>query len=204
MLQLEVEAGLLHPGGLRLSGLSVGELAVLPDPPPWVLEPGAVGPGAAQDALPPTRLLSQAVRRARLLRLAQRGITAKRAAEAIGCSPGVAAEVYRDPAFRRAVLGKVDAMFAEVDAAYEQRQLTLHERITAKGDAAFDRLCMLLEKSANEQLVAKIAMDILDRCPEAAASAGASTLDAETLRAADESAAVMDAGNVIPMSKAAR
>lgn len=196
MLELDADIGLLQPEGLALAGARAERAQAV--------EGLEEAQGRGQGVLSPTRLLSQAVRRARLLRLAQRGLPATQAARAIGCSPGVAAEAYRDPAFRRAVLGKIEGMFAEVDASYEQRQLTLHERITAKGDAAFDRLCMLLEKSANEQLVAKIAMDILDRCPEASASTGIAGLDAETLVAAEESAAVMDAANVVAMPKVAR
>jgi hypothetical protein len=115
------------------------------------------------------RLLTQAVRRAQLARLAIRGVNAKRAAEILGCSHAVVREVYSDPSFRRGVVGRVDDAFADTDEAFAAKKRTLVERVEEKAEVAFEILCAMLEddKTTPGHRI-RIAQDLLDRHAETA------------------------------------
>src|SRR5579883_317391 len=92
-----------------------------------------------------TGLLTQAVRRARLLRCAMRGLNATQAARVVGCSTATARQVYADQVFRNRVQQEQERVLGVVDSAFAERQLTLHERIERKALDAFKLLEGLME-----------------------------------------------------------
>jgi hypothetical protein len=150
------------------------------------------------------RLVTQAVRRAKLLRCALRGVNAKDAARVVGCSHATAMTVYSDPSFQRRVHEQLEGVFEGVDAGFIDRQMSLHERIEQKAKDAFKVLADMLDNNATPpHLRAKVAMDMLDRNPETQAGHSVTTRRddelAETLRAA--AAASREADNVVTMRR---
>lgn len=116
---------------------------------------------------PRTRLLQGVVLRQQLQRLAMKGLNATRAAQVVGCSKDTARAVYRDPEFRKEVIGRVDGAFADVDAAFIDQKRSLHQRLADKAEDAYEALCVMLDSQDTlPSLKAKIAMDFLDRNPE--------------------------------------
>lgn len=161
------------------------------------------GDAARVEAHIDQRLLTSAVLRVQLLRLAMKGVNATRAAEMLGCAPETARRHYADPTFRRAVLGKVDDAFVGVDAAFAEQKKTLHERLAEKADKAFEELCVLLDsQNTPMHLKVKIAQDFLDRNPETQAGfvQRHGKFDPEQLAAASRVAREMD--NVVSITKA--
>lgn len=116
---------------------------------------------------PGGRLMTQAVRRASLLRLALRGVNATKAAEVVGCSVATARAVYADPTFRASAIGRLDEAFADIDQGLATKKATLIERMSAKADEAFDMLCDIMDDpNTRVPYKIKIAQDFLDRNPE--------------------------------------
>lgn len=112
--------------------------------------------------------LSTEVREAKLLRLAMQGLNASQAAPIVGCSKELARMIFAKPEFRRKVLGKVNAAFAEVDDGLAGRAKSLHERISDAGERAFEELMGLLDnRDTHPSLKARVAQDLLNRHPEA-------------------------------------
>lgn len=149
------------------------------------------------------RLMTQAVRRAQLLRLAMRGVTANKAAEILGCSAATARVVYSDPMFRAHCLGQLEEAFADIDTAYAEKKATMVERMGAKAEDAFNALCeMLDDPNTKVPYKIKIAQDFLDRNPETQAGHIVRTgplADSDKLAQAARVAREMD--NVIPIKK---
>lgn len=112
-------------------------------------------------------LLQMVVLRQQLLRLAMKGVNAKRASELVGVHHHTVLGIYKDPMFRKEVLGKVGGAFEDVDGAYVAQRKSLHERLAEKAETAFGVLVEMLEdKEGLPSLRAKVAMDLLDRNPE--------------------------------------
>jgi hypothetical protein len=150
------------------------------------------------------RLLTVALRRARLLRCALRGLNAKAAAKIVGCSMQTAQQVYRDPAFRRRVNEQFAGVFSDVDAAYAAAQLSIHERIEGVAGRAFELLEEIMEDETKQPaLRVKVAQDFLDRNPETQAGHIVTAREefVEALAAARSAASDMD--NVVSMKKRA-
>src|SRR5271170_4085798 len=135
------------------------------------------------------RLLTTALRRARLMRCALRGLDAKMAARVVGCSHATARQVYADPAFRRRVRQGLEGVLEGADAAYVAKQLTLHEQIEHKAQTAFDILTKIMEDDrAQPALRVKVAQDLLDRNPE--------TQSGHTVTAREEFVEALDAARL--------
>jgi hypothetical protein len=151
------------------------------------------------------KLMTQAVRRAQLLRLALRGVNAKKAAEVIGCSHATARAVYADPEFRKGCLGRLDDAFADIDASFATRKRSLIERMEEKAEVAFETLVGLLEAHDTKDVYKiKIAQDFLDRNPTTQAGHVVRTgplADPDKLSQAARVAREMD--NVLIMEKRA-
>jgi hypothetical protein len=150
------------------------------------------------------RLLTVALRRARLLRCALRGLNAKAASRVVGCSHHTARAVYADPAFKARVRAQFGQVFEGIDDAYATAQLTLHERIEGVASKAFDLLQQIMEDETKQPaLRVKVAQDFLDRNPETQAGHTVTARDefVEALAAAQDAARDMD--NVIPMRRSA-
>lgn len=149
------------------------------------------------------RLLPQAIRRAQMLRLALRGVNAKRASEIMSCSYATAREVYSDPGFRKACLGRLDDAFTDTDAAFAEKKKSLVERLEEKAEVAFEILCDMLETpetSAGHRI--RIAQDLLNRHSETAPIQRAQfRLDPIELVHAAKVAREMDAENVVQFPK---
>lgn len=111
-------------------------------------------------------LLKTAVQRVQLLRLAMKGINAKRASEIIGCSHAHAAAQYRDPDFRRQVLAKVDRAFEDVDLGFVEGKRSLHELIETQAMDSFKDLVELLKEDIHPSLKVRIHQDFLNRCED--------------------------------------
>lgn len=124
----------------------------------------------ALDVQPSQRgLLTTAVTRTQLLRLAMKGVNATRAAELVGCSPETARRHYADPSFRKHVLGKVDDAFRDVDAAFVLEKKSLHERISEQAERSFEELQVLLQDpELGNSLKVKIHQDFLNRAEDTA------------------------------------
>ena len=113
------------------------------------------------------RLVRSAIIRLQLERLAMRGVNATRAAELVGCHRDTSRGVYRDPRFKKKVLGKINAALGEVDQTIFKEKKDLHARLAEKCEDAFQKLCDLMEDpetSTAHQI--KIAQDFLNRNPE--------------------------------------
>lgn len=113
------------------------------------------------------KLIHTTVLRMALLRLAMKGVTAKKAAEILGCNPSTARTHYADPTFKRAVYEKVREAFGEIDEAFETASKTLHERIQEQALKSFQDLVALLERNdLGHAHRIKINQDFLNRCEE--------------------------------------
>lgn len=148
------------------------------------------------------RLLSTAVVRSQLMRLAQKGLNASEAAKVVGISAQTARLHYA--AFRREVLERVESVFADVDAAYAGKRKLLHEMLEEQAYSSFEELVSMLGSSdLHPALRVKINQDFLDRVEDTQKmhkvnSAGA--LTAEALASAAKVAREMD--NVVEIRKA--
>lgn len=112
-------------------------------------------------------LLKGLVLRQQLIRLAMKGLNATRAASVVGCAKETARGIYRDPDFRKEVVGRVDGAFGDVDLAFVEQKKSLHERLAERAERAFDQLCNLLDNEETmPSLKVKIAQDFMDRNPE--------------------------------------
>jgi hypothetical protein len=141
-------------------------------------------------------------RRQELLRLAMRGFSAKKAAEALELPYSGVLQEYRDREFRALAYGRLEQAFSEIDSGFEEEKQTLHERLRAKSDDAFRVLCELLgDEEVHPGVRAKIAQDILDRNPETMAghTVRHEKFDPEQLRRAAQAAGEMD--NVIELKR---
>lgn len=148
--------------------------------------------------------LPKEVLRARALRLALQQISARKAAPLLGISYETARRIYADPSFQADVRRRIDLAFEDVDAAYAERNKTLHEKIAEKGERAFQELIQLMEDpNTLPGHRIKIAQDILDRNEDTQAGKiiKHTNLDIERLRMAGLAAREMD--NVIPIRKKA-
>lgn len=153
-------------------------------------------PRSVEDA----RLLSSAVTRSQLMRLAQKGLNASEAAKIVGCSPQTARLHYA--AFRREVLERVESVFADVDAAYAGKRKLLHELLEDQAYKSFtDLLTMLDAPNLHPALRVKINQDFLDRVEDTQKMHKVNTggLTADALASAAKTAREMD--NVIEMKK---
>lgn len=139
------------------------------------------------------RLIKQSVRRAQLLRSAMRGLTAKEAAETVGCSHATALAAYRDPEFKRDVMRKVEGAFQEVDKNFVETKQTLNERLTATAERSFELLVEMLEdkETASGHRI-NIAQDFLNRNPETSQVNRTVTFNEEQLRIAGKTAKEME------------
>lgn len=112
----------------------------------------------------------QVAGRAKMVRLAAQGCNARRASELLGIGYGVVCKVYNDASFRKQVFELVEGAFEKVDGAFTNVQLSLHDRIRAKSEEAFEVLCEILDNPDEmPALRAKIAVELLDRNPESQA-----------------------------------
>jgi hypothetical protein len=148
-------------------------------------------------------LLKSAVRRTQLLRLAMRGMDAKQAALAVGCSHAHALQVYREPEFRRQALAKVESAFASIDASFAAHKLSLHEQIEEQAERSFLNLVELLNQDIHPSLKVKIHQDFLNRCEESQPQHKVNMghkFSPEELQRAALTAREMDA-NVTPITK---
>jgi len=117
---------------------------------------------------PPTaRQLKQSVDRVQLLRMAMRGLNASEAAKALGIGKEVALHHYRSPDFQKEVMTRVSNVFGSLDTAYNNRVLTLTERIQAQAEKSFEDLVQMLEDDKLPlHLRVKVNQDFLDRCED--------------------------------------
>ncbi len=159
---------------------------------------------------PPTaRNLRSAVQRIQLKRLAMRGLNAKQAAQALGCGIEAARRYYRDPEFRREVLSCVNGAFEDVDAAFTQEKVSLHERLGDVAEKSFEILERLLEDPETQvHHKIKIAQDFMDRNPESQAGHVVRTgaiSDPDTLAVAARTAREVEASmdKIVPIRKGA-
>ncbi len=144
------------------------------------------------------------VTRQQLLRLAMKGLNAARAARAAGLNPYTVRAIYRDPAFRKEVYGRVNGAFEEVDQAFRETKKSLHECLAEEAERAFETLRdMLADQGTMPSLKVKIAQDFLDRNPETQAGHTVMRLgvamQGEDLAHAARIAREMDSG-VIPLA----
>lgn len=150
------------------------------------------------------KLLKQSVVRAKLVRLAQRGLNASQAARHVPYSQQVVQTIYRDPTFRREVLGRVEEALGNVDESFHIEEETLHSRLKSSADEAFRVLYdMLTDKETHPGYRMKIAQDILDRNDETMAGHQVvrKTFDVEQLKQAARTAREMD--DTLPMKRRA-
>lgn len=137
------------------------------------------------------------VARQQLVRLACKGLDATRAAKLVGMNPHTVRAIYREPAFRKEVYGKVDSAFVDVDKIFVETKKDLHELIAEQASNAFQVLKgMLEEESTLPSLKVKIAQDFLDRNPESQAGHSVTRLNpalgVESLQQAARIAREMD------------
>lgn len=157
---------------------------------------------------PTARELRRSVTRLRLLRLAQQGVTATKAATILGISPDQARVHYSDQTFQDEVLGRVSKAFSSTDARMFEAQRTLSEKLEDKANRAFDVLSELLERSdIRVETRARIAQDFLDRRPDSSkiSTSIKAELDPVVLARVARTAAEMDASrpsNVVSIKKA--
>lgn len=146
------------------------------------------------------RLLTSSVTKIQLLRLAMKGLNATEAAKVVGCHVATARSYYADPEFRQAVMAKVDAAFADVDAAYTRKRKSLHEMIEEQAYRSCEDLIDMLENpDLHPSLRAKINQDFLNRVEDGAQVQKFVRLDSADLSLAAKAAEEMD--NVIQMKK---
>lgn len=153
-------------------------------------------PEAVSDA----RLLSTAVLRSQLMRLAQKGLNATEASKVVGCSPQTARLHYS--AFRTEVIQRVESIFADIDAAYANKRKDLHQALEEQAYTSFeDLVAMLGDDKLHPALRVKINQDFLNRVedsqPMHRVNNGA--LEPEALAQAAKVAREMD--NVIEIRK---
>lgn len=152
-------------------------------------------------------LLKGLVLRQQLMRLAMKGLNATRASSLVGCGKDTARAIYRDPEFRKEVLGRVDGAFADVDLAFVETRKGIHERLAEKAEKAFDVLCDMLDSEETMPSIRmKVAHDILDRNPETQAGHTVTRLNpalaSESLQQAARIAREMDE-KVMPIRRRA-
>jgi hypothetical protein len=142
-------------------------------------------------------LLTSAVVRAQLLRLALKQIPAAHAAKICGVCVATAQAVYRDPEFRREVLRKVESAFGDVDAAFAAKRKGLHEMLEEQAyESCQDLIDMLQNPDLHPSLRVKINQDFLNRHEESSTIQRGFKMDPSDLRHAAKVAQEMD--NVIP------
>lgn len=154
-----------------------------------------------------TRLLSTSVLRTKLLRLAMRGMIASEAAKVVGCHPATARGHYQDPAFRKAVIGRVEGAFAGTDVAFLESTKTMAEKLEEQAAKSFDELKGMLDGKygeVNMPLRFRINKDFLDRHAETATVTKSQvTINPMQLQVAALAAREMDGVKVVEMRKSA-
>lgn len=116
---------------------------------------------------PTARQLRRSVLRVQLLRLAQRGLKAKQAAQALNIPESQALTHYRDPLFQKEVMLRVSTVFSGSDNEFASRALTLHEKIQQQAEKSFDELARLLQEDVlPTSLKVKVHQDFLNRSEE--------------------------------------
>lgn len=140
------------------------------------------------------RLLKTSVTKMQLIRLAMKGLNATEAAKVVGIHEQTARSHYADPEFRRAVLSKVDAAFAGVDAAFTEKRKTLHELLEEQAyKSCINLMAMLENDELHPSLKVKINQDFLNRVEDTAQfSRQAMKMDPADLQHAAKVAAEMD------------
>lgn len=154
-------------------------------------------PEAVQDA----RLLSTAVVRSQLMRLAQKGLNASEAAKLVGISSATARSHYA--AFRTELLQRVESVFADVDAAYAGKRKLLHEMLEEQAYKSFEDLVGMLEdQTLHPALRVRINQDFMDRTEQTQKMARVAhvNISEADLVSAQRTAQEMD--KVIPIKKA--
>lgn len=154
-------------------------------------------PQAVEDA----RLLSTAVVRSQLMRLAQKGLNASEAAKLVGISAATARSHYA--AFRTELLQRVESVFADVDAAYAGKRKLLHEMLEEQAYRSFEDLVSMLDDGTlHPALRVKINQDFMDRTEQTQKTARIAhvNISEADLVSAQRTAAEMD--KVIPIKKA--
>lgn len=135
--------------------------------------------------------------RVNLARLAMRGLTAKQAAKALNISHEQAYKHYRDPEFKRNVLGRVSEAFGASDERFAEQKLSLTELINEQAYASFfDLVALLKDPECTVSLKAKIHQDFLDRTQEGAKhSVSTQNIDASQLAIAAKVALEITSGS---------
>lgn len=108
----------------------------------------------------------QAVQRAKLKRLAMKGVNAKQAAKLVGLCKETVQAIYRDEGFKRDVLAAVNEAFDEVDDQFRMKQRTIHEEMEMLALDAFDKLKSYITEESNnitDYQRAKLCEGVLDR-----------------------------------------
>lgn len=154
------------------------------------------------DPAPTARALRDSVIRVQLLRLAMRGMRAKDAMRAVGCSEAVARRHYADREFQREVHRRISKAFADSDTQFMYEQKNLGDLIEGQAYSSFHELVKMLDGeygTLRPETRMKIHQDFLNRTADSRQQAAVvHTWDADALRIAAKTATEMDTSMSTP------
>lgn len=149
-------------------------------------------------------LLRIEVTKSQLLRLAMKGLNATEAAKVLDLHPSTVRGYYREPAFRTAVLKKVEGVFEDIDVAYLNKRKSLHEMLEEQAYRSCQDLIAMLddeETPLHPSLKVKIHQDFMNRVEDSKQLTGVMKVEPKDLQHAARVAQEMD--GVIEMKKRA-
>lgn len=160
------------------------------------------------DPPPTARALRDSVVRVHLLRLAMRGMKAKDAATAVGCSEATARRHYADREFQREVHRRISKAFADSDTSFLYERKNLSDLIETQAYSSFHELVKMLDGefgTLRPETRMKIHQDFLNRTADSRQQAGVvHTWDPDSLRVAARTATEMDTALKAPHTVEAR